>query len=188
MPFITEELWHIFSFKGADGNSSIMVSSWPKSFEADFKNAEDDFEVLQNLVIAIRSFKKDLGLQQRPECFIVPEDARSTQLLKDNAVWISFLARADITMDNNLNLKECVVTAASGFQIAIARNTIGDINTHKTRIEKKIKEVTTFIGNLERKLSNPSFCQRAPEEVIHQTKSTLKDTQIEKARLEKIQW
>jgi valyl-tRNA synthetase len=58
-----------------------------------------------------------------------------------------------------------------------------DPATEKTRIEKDIAKAQKEIGGLEKKLGNPDFVSRAPEEVVAEIRQRLDD---EKARLQRL--
>ena len=55
----------------------------------------------------------------------------------------------------------------------------------KKRLEKEIEKQTKQVESLKAKLANPNFIERAPEDLVLQTKSNLEESQSNLKELEK---
>jgi valyl-tRNA synthetase len=58
-----------------------------------------------------------------------------------------------------------------------------DVEAEKTRLGKDITRSEKEIGGLEKRLANPQFLERAPEDVIAELKTRLGDEQTRRQRL-----
>jgi valyl-tRNA synthetase len=59
-----------------------------------------------------------------------------------------------------------------------------DVDEEIRRLEKQITDIAKTIGALEKKLSNPNFIERAPEEVVEKNRGALDE---ERGREQKLQ-
>ncbi|MBN2120039.1 MAG: valine--tRNA ligase [Candidatus Omnitrophica bacterium] len=186
MPFITEEVWQKINSSKKQG--SLMVSEWPAGLKIKALKSEiDSFLALKELIISLRSFKKDLGLYERIEMMVGSGDKRRSRVLKDNLEWVSFLARANIVIGKT-SCKESISTANKDFDISLSREFIKDADIHKRKIEKKIEELSGVITSQKNKLSNSSFVKKAPQEVVSGVREKVKVCLDERERLKRIRW
>ncbi len=188
MPFITEEIWQKINSKG--GKSSIMVSDWPELKNVSFvpKEIPQDFINLRDLVLAVRRFKKDLGLSQKLGVAVFSNNLKALEIVKENKPWIDFLSRSFIEVKGSA-LKEGFISITTPvYDIGISRKDAPDIGSGKNPVSERINRLSSFISIQEKKLKNSNFTDKAPAKVVEETKSKLKVSLQEKERLEKIKW
>ena len=58
-----------------------------------------------------------------------------------------------------------------------------DVDAERTRLKRELEKAQREIDNLERKLSQSSFVERAPKEVVEENRRRLTDYQDQAAKL-----
>ncbi|MEN3044909.1 MAG: valine--tRNA ligase [Candidatus Hydrothermales bacterium] len=166
IPFITEELWHRLPFK--QEKESISLESWPCVFDINFEKEKEEFEFLIETVNLIRELKGiyNIPSNEKVNVFIKEKkDKRFFELLQ----LLAKSSTLEVEPTENflgyvVNGKELLVTLPMGV----------NIEKEKQRIKKEIIELKNLIKDLERKLTNPEFLEKAPEEVIRKTEEKKK--------------
>ena len=72
---------------------------------------------------------------------------------------------------------------AAGFSLEIPLADLIDAKAEKTRLTKELEKVRREIDGLSRKLSNASFVEKAPREVVEENKRRLADYQEQSGKL-----
>jgi len=177
MPFITEKIYQFLPVKEKD---SIMITSFPvvmKNYI--FEEDEANFEFLKEIVYSIRNLRGEYNISPSVSINVVLkiEDDVKKSFLEKNETCIKKLAKV-----NNLSfLKEYRKSAeesiyvGSGFEIYARVAELINIEKEKEKIQKEIERLTKQIENIRAKLSNPSFLEKAPLEVIEREQKKLDD-------------
>lgn len=173
-PFVTETIWQTLPWYKQ--GSMAISSSWPGATNYD-EIAAGEFERLQALVSEIRFVTAELPGSGK---YRVVYGADS--LVAENATLIQHLARLEAIehTDQPTGLR----LAASGREawLDIDEKTLYE---HQTNLEVRLAEAHQRRATLEGRLSNESYLQKAPEQLVEATKAELHETQQLQARLEK---
>jgi valyl-tRNA synthetase len=167
MPFISEELYANL----ADRDGVLLATSgWPEFgdtlVDADAK-AEIDW--LIRLVSAIRSTRSDLNV---PAAAIVPlvlRDAAPASLARVERYrgLIERLARVDAgDLNGAIPDGGAARIALDELTIVLPLAGIIDITVERGRLAKEGKRIDGEIDRIDKKLGNPQFIEKAPEEVV----------------------
>jgi valyl-tRNA synthetase len=167
MPFISEELYANL----ADRDGALLATSgWPEFgdtlVDADAK-AEIDW--LIRLVSAIRSTRSDLNV---PAAAIVPlvlRDAAPASLARVERYrgLIERLARVDAgDLNGAIPDGGAARIALDELTIVLPLAGIIDITVERGRLAKEGKRIDGEIDRIDKKLGNPQFIEKAPEEVV----------------------
>src|SRR3989338_6536865 len=157
-------------------SESIMLASWP---QADRKKisaaAERKVDMMREAVTGIRDLRAKLNVPPaKPlEVTVKVKSAADQKSLKRFTALIKHLARLE---------KLEVVTAfdrQQGFLSNIMKDTevfvrtegVLDVAAEKDRIRKKIEETSRYLTQLEARLGNKDFADRAPAEVVEKEKA-----------------
>ncbi|MEN3045556.1 MAG: valine--tRNA ligase [Candidatus Hydrothermales bacterium] len=166
IPFITEELWHRLPFKRE--KESISLESWPSEFNVSFEKEKRDFEFLKETVNLVRELRGiyNIPTSEKIEVFIGTEkDKRFFELLK-------LLTKSSV-LDKKPS-ENFLGYVIYGEELLVSLPKTVNIQKEKQRIKKEISELEGLIKDLEKKLSNPDFLEKAPEEVIRKTEEKKK--------------
>ena len=181
MPFITEELW-----QQTGGEGMLMSASWPR-FDASAIDAEADDEInwLIDLVSEIRSIRSEMNVpgSARPSLTLTGAGDESIVRLARHNDLITFLGRVSDAKVADAAPAGAVpfVAAEATAHLAIAE--FIDLKAEEARLRKELTVFDKDIEAVRKKLDNPAFVSRAPEEVIEENRERLRDAEAGKAKL-----
>jgi valyl-tRNA synthetase len=193
MPHITEEIWQRVP-KWPEAQASIMVSRFPTAF-VDAKidrDAERDFEVVQAFVGSARTIRAehDVPKSQPMRIHWHTDDHAKRAVLEAERSTIETLARGKMCfeadaaklLDPSAHFDNAAVFINAGVRAAVP----GVIDTEKERdrLQRDLKKVEKELDVVERKLSNPSFVERAPDAVVEKSKRDASELREKRERLE----
>jgi valyl-tRNA synthetase len=175
MPFITEELWQRMPAHPAwKRPASLVVAEFPDGTKLPrFTEAGHQWALVQDLITGIRS--------ARALANINPKDTVDLHLRADNAL-SSVVLNVSHLIKRLASVKELkagtetkrpgqsLVTIGKGFEGYIPAAGILDVASEKKRLSGERDRVTKVLAGIKAKLENPNFADRAPEDVIQQTK------------------
>lgn len=167
IPFVTEAI-----HETRDGDSLLMIARWPEVSDGTDTDTATSFGELRALVTRIRNLRAVYRID--------PVKRLTVSLsMKDTGLSESFpaierLARIDITAPFEGAVAELVVSDRLSARVSLEG--IIDIVAERARIGKELAESEAYAASLETKLGNPSFAERAPEQVVLQTRNLLDET------------
>jgi len=184
MPFITEELWQNLPHKGV----SIVMAPYPE-FDPQMvdQRAESQSELIQEIIAKVRSVRAELNVDAKltVPVRIATTDAELTELLSSAREYIFKLAQVNqLEIVPRLSGEQLGARAVAGG-LALEVPLAGSINVdaERARLKKELQKVQDQVESLERKLSNASFVDRAPKEVVEENRRRLADYRDEAAKL-----
>jgi valyl-tRNA synthetase len=184
-PFLCEELWQrLGEFAPQRGllspepaAASAMIAAWPE-IPADWQNAalEARFERLQETIVAVRNVRAVYGIASSVELALhvrcQPEVATQFQgvAAQFENLAKTCLKAAGVEVERPRGAASFSLNDADGF---IPLSGIVDREAEVVRQRKEADKLRGFIAGHEKKLSNASFVQKAPAEVVEQVRETL---------------
>lgn len=189
MPFLTEELWQEVRNYLADAPSSIMLAKYPQLEE--FKTACDEaaaskIKWLQEVVLAVRSARSDLGLapQQRLQLRFVKGEAAQREQLLELTSYLAKLARVELASDVAASDNAVAATlVVNGAELALELDADA-FSKEKDRLASELTKLTKESDMLSAKLNNAEYCKRAPSEIVQRDRDRLALLQTKKSRLQ----
>ncbi|CAB1368613.1 valine--tRNA ligase [Denitratisoma oestradiolicum] len=177
IPFITEELWQIVApvagrFPGA--GASLMTQAYPKAdLERCDGNAEAWVAQLKQMVNACRSLRGEMNLSPAQKVPLVA--AGDKAVVNAYGPYLAALARlSEVTASGDaLPDSDAPVQMVGDFRLMLKIEI--DVAAEKERLAKELARVEGEIAKAEKKLSTPSFVERAPVAVVEQEKARLAD-------------
>ena len=174
-PFVTEAIWQNLSW--TDG--MIIDQMWPSLMNFDLISGEN-FERLIEVVSNIRGMETALAKFNRGKKFtlLVGEDI----LVNDNLLLVKFLSRVPAMSSIN--------GAPRGLRLAIANHELyldvpeRVIVDYKDELENKILAVGRELDNLNARMMNPRYVEKAPAGLVRETRNSIaeKEELIEKMK------
>ncbi len=183
MPFVTEELYD--ALVGTE--STLLTAAWPAPSDALVdQNAKDEIDWLVRLIEAVRSARSDMN---------VPVAAKPPLLLVGaNEVTRARLVQYQPILQRLARLSEASVATtvpAGSIQLVVDEATavlpianLIDVAAERVRLEKEVTRLAAEIGKMDQKLGNPSFVERAPEEVVDELRERKRDADVARGKLE----
>lgn len=166
-PFVTETIWQNLSWT----NGMLIVNEWPKTYKVDQERVAN-FEELIDIVTNIRSHFQSLpGANSYPIAF------HDDELVYRNQLLIQHLTKAPC-------VPQIKGQEASGLRLAIQNhNNIylqipEDIHAkYKANLEDRILKLGREINTLQARLDNPRYVEKAPTELVEESRLALHDKQ-----------
>ena len=172
IPFITEELWQtVAPIAGRKNAESVSLARYPQSEPAKIDGAADaEMALLKSLVDAVRNLRGEMGVSpaQRIPLFVAGNAAaigRFAPYLQSLAKVSEFQAVAELPQ------AEAPVAIVGDFRLMLHVEI--DIAAEKERLGKEITRLEGELVKARAKLSNASFVERAPAQVVEQEKARL---------------
>ncbi len=171
MPYLTEEIWQRLPHKG----DSIMLAGWPATDEArDDREASEQIETLIALVTKVRNIRSEMNIpaSSRLKLNIGAADERALRMIEESADQIRRLARVEeITTDRLPASETAARDIVAGIEIAVPLEGLIDIKIERERLNKELTRKDDEARSLASRLDNPSFVERAPQDVVEQTRT-----------------
>jgi len=187
MPYITEELWA----KLAQRPQALIATAWPETppfdgGDAQADMAKEDMDWVVNLVSAVRSVRSEMNVPPavRMPLLLKGAGAKEAARLERHRPLIVSLARLEsVTLTEADAPKGSAQVVVEGLTAILPLAGIIDLDQEKERLTKDAGKLAVEIDKLEKKLGNPGFLAKAPEEVVEEQQARLAEAQ---AALDKI--
>jgi valyl-tRNA synthetase len=186
-PFLTEELWARLGESGPARAGMLIIEPWPV-LPAAYEDAAAAGEInwLIDLISEIRSIKAEMNVPPaaRPPLTLSgagPESRDRLSRHRDLILSLGRLQSADEAAAAPAGAVPFVVGEATG---ALAIAEFIDIAAERARLVKDIAGLDADIERTAKKLGNPDFVARAPEEVVEENRERQAAAEAAKAKLQ----
>lgn len=181
MPFVTEEIWKHLSGpsgpsdrdapEGADKNF-LMLHAWPEIRTAQDEEAEAEFEQLRDVIGSIRNLRAEYRIEPGKQVAVQLVSLDLEQVLNDQVEVIQTLARVrPIEIKATGEKPEGAAAAMAGaVQIYLPLEGLVDLAKEKARLSKELESAQRYLTSLDKKLTNKSFIDKAPEKLVSDIK------------------
>jgi valyl-tRNA synthetase len=184
MPFITEELWQNLPHKG----ESIVIAPYPESDpELIDVRIEQQTDIIQDIIVKVRNIRAEMNVDAKlaVPLRIATTDPELTALLSGARDYVFKLAQVSQmeVVSQPSGDKLAARAVAGGMDIEVPLAGLIDVEAEAARLKKELEKAQREIDNLQRKLSQASFVERAPKEVVEENRRRLADYQDQAAKL-----
>lgn len=185
IPFVTEEIWHILE-SGREGRS-VSFEVFPEINKSKINlDSEKEFEEFKEIVSGIRNLKaeNDIPPSEKSKAFVVCSDEFAEKTFDEYHEYIFNLC--------NLSLLEKTKKLEGGQYLS---KVLTDFEIHipfevsEKQIEKYKKEIAqleNYVANIDRKLSNKNFVEKAPADLVEAEKSKREEASGKLEKLKKL--
>ena len=184
MPFLTEELWQTIPHEG----ESIVIAQYPAA-DPDLADseAESQAEMIQDVIVKVRNIRSEMRVDPKQAVVVrmATEDQTVAKLLtgaRDYVFKLATVSQLEIVPQLQGN-KLAAQAVAAGCVLEVPLEGLIDRDSERTRLTRELEKVRKEIDGLDRKLSNASFVERAPADVVDENRRRLKDYQDQAAKL-----
>jgi len=198
IPFLTEEVWQLLAQiapeRGIDiiepAAESIMIAPWPEA-DAMRQNAEIEaqFARFQEVLRAVRDIRARQGVAPKtPLSFGVRCDAATAELLMPMQPYFTSMANATATAVG----PDVAAPSLSahvplpGIDIYVDLAGLIDVEAEIARKRQEAEKLTGFIAAKEKKLTNASFVERAPADVVQKERDGLQELKDQLAAAQEV--
>jgi valyl-tRNA synthetase len=185
IPFITEEIWQLLGqacpARGlespVEATESIMIADWPTSeAKRQDRQIEARFALFQEVLKGLREIRSRQNIPPKtPIEFSVRCNAESAELLQPMASYFDSMVGA-----KGIAWGPATQPLATGANLSLSIGDLYvdladliDVPAEIARNEKEKEKLIGFIDSKEKKLTNASFVDRAPADVVQKERQAL---------------
>ena len=192
MPHITEELWHVLQLK--PDNALLSLQKWPIHENKFVDNKLDNsFQQLFEIIRLIRNLRAELGLKpsEKSPVYLISDNDELIDFLKTLVDDIQTLTKSSevfIFKTNAVDKKEFAKSfsgISSELEVYLPFQDFVNIDALKERLTKDLKKVTIELENLNKRLSNKNFVDKAPKDIVDECRFKLNEGSAQKERITK---
>jgi valyl-tRNA synthetase len=172
IPFITEELWQRIAPLAGKSGRSVMTAPYPRAEPGKIDTESMALvALLKELTNAARTLRSEMNLSPAQRVPLLAAGARS--VLEPCAPYILFLARlSDITFTGaELPKADAPIAVVQDYHLMLKIEI--DRVAESERLRKEAQQLEGEITKAQTKLSNASFVERAPAQVVAQERERL---------------
>ena len=192
MPHITEELWHVLQLK--PDNALLSLQKWPIHENKFVDNKLDNsFQQLFEIIRLIRNLRAELGLKpsEKVPVYLISDNDELIDFLKilvDDIQTLTKSSEVFIFKPNAVDKKEFAKSFSgiiSDLEVYLPFQDFVNIDALKERLNKDLKKVTIELENLNKRLSNKNFVDKAPKDIVDECRFKLNEGSVQKERITK---
>jgi len=185
MPFISEEIWQHLPLS----QKSLAVAPFPESNKLlRDEEAEAEMALLQKAIVEVRTIRAENRIPPRAkvELWMKVKDEEEKSMIETHQIYFQTLAnvRNIEFVDQFPPEKKLLKGVIGSWEVAVSLEGVLDLEQEKKRLEREISKLLLDTKKLENRLKNKNFIDRAPENVVQETKEKLKSLQNRKAKFE----
>ena len=182
MPHITEELWQTLTQKEGQ---FLALQTYPQvNSELIDPDLEDSFVNLIETIRTIRNLRAEAEIKPGIKASVIlqNESIKEREILEIGKVYLENLGKVDnlsiIETLENENI-QCIAGVVGTTQVLIPLSGLIDIEKLKAKLEKKLAKIEKEAESVSARLNNPTFVNKAPDDVIQANKNTLAEAEMQ---------
>ncbi len=165
MPFITETIWQALPHEGP----SVMVSKWPEYDEKlNFSVEEAQMESLMDAVRAIRNRRAEMNVppSKKAKVLILTEKEDTFSAGAGFFPKLAYASEIELIDAVPADAAKMASVVTGDAQLYMPMGDLIDFEAERARLGKEKKKVEDDIAFVMKKLNNPKFVDKAPENVV----------------------
>jgi valyl-tRNA synthetase len=171
MPFITEEIWQRVAPLAGISGATIMHQPYPQVEPSKIDTqAEADIEWLKGAILGIRNIRGEMNISPAKHINVLFANGGSDDQARLNANRPFLIKMANLASATWLEAgTEAPLSATSlvgEMQVLVPMAGLIDKDAELGRLHKELDKLSKVIAQVEGKLSNPKFVDKAPEAVV----------------------
>ncbi len=185
MPFMTEELWAVKGKAGPAREGLLCHADWPDLAGLENPAAEAEIGFVVDLISEIRSVRTEVNVAggAQVELVIVAPKPATRAIVANWEAMIARQARASAISFAAAAPAQSAQIVVRGETIAMPLAGLIDLGAEKARLTRELGKLDGDIAGVERKLSNPDFVAKAPEEVIEENRERIAEARARQVKI-----
>jgi valyl-tRNA synthetase len=204
MPHITEEIWQTLT-QNSD-NDFLAVQKYPEIIQSYInQELESEFKILMDVVREIRKLRAEANIkpgieipvnfssqEEKDRSILENMEAYITRLGKiykysikitEEPITIFSVENARVESETQGSIDRGIAGITGTIQVLIPLDGLVDIEILKAKYQKNLDKVNKEYESINKRLSNPSFVNKAPDEVIQGAREALAAAETQRAML-----
>ena len=194
MPFVTEEIWQSIGPMAGKTGDTIMHQPYPVADQKKINpQAEADIDWLQRCILGLRQIRGEMDISPAKPLDILVQDADEADRKRLDAMrpWLFSLGRIQSLEFVTDDAPESAMSVVGNMKLLVPMAGLIDKDAELARLDKQIAKLEKELAGALAKLSNSSFIDRAPAEIVakarEQAQAQQQNVDDLKAQREKIQ-
>ncbi len=182
MPFITEEIWQRIKTLAGTSGDTIMLQPWPEAESAKVDAAaEADIDWVKTLMLGVRQIRGEMNISMAKRIDVILANANADDLrrLADFEPLLAKLAKFESirVLDAGAVAPLAATALVGDMQVLVPMAGLIDKDAELARLDKEIGRLEGEVKRVGGKLSNASFVDKAPAEVIEKERAKLAEAE-----------
>ena len=186
MPFLTEELWARTAEEAGIARPQLLaLTEWPERAVAD-NAAAREINWLVDLISQIRSVRAEVNVPAGAQIpiVLVGAGARERGWIATHEAAIKRLARVEEISEADAPPPQSAQVILGDVAVCLPLAGVVDLDAERARLKKELDRLAGEIKKIDAKLSNPSFVERAPEEVVEEQRERRDEAEGRRVKVE----
>jgi valyl-tRNA synthetase len=174
IPFVTEKIW-----ERCEKKYLLIKFSYPEKRNRTQFSSKNFTEVIK-VIEKIRSMRKLAGVDPTKKVIAflhVDVDKQEEDILKNNSNIIEALSRLESLSFSSFPEEPGAIDSVGNIQIFLPDRGMIDPKAEKIRLEKELQKAEKVYSGLQKKLGSQGFLQKAPPELVEQSRQQAKRLQ-----------
>ncbi|MCA9523462.1 MAG: valine--tRNA ligase [Myxococcales bacterium] len=185
MPFVTEEIWQ--KLPKRDAPSSIMIADYPASNAAWRFAGAGDLDVVIDVVTLLRTIRGENRIPHHLEMAVtlVSPNADLRRIAEREEGHIrqqAGLASLRVIAEGQ-RPKKSAIAVQGEMQLFVPLEGLVDIDAEIARLQKELAKNAKEAEQVQKKLANPNFVDKAPADVVEKQRDRLELLRLEHTKL-----
>lgn len=190
MPFVTEEIWQkLPAHPDWERPKSLVIARYPEADKLPrFPKEAEAWQAVQSLISGIRSVRTQAGLPPRSDVkvFVRAEGELANLFMSAKADICRLAFVTDFSASASMQRPgKCLVDVGRGYEAYVPAGDLIDVAKETQRMKSEVARIDKIVKGLDAKLSSPNFVDRAPADVVEQTRAQRDNMQAQLTSLAK---
>lgn len=183
IPFITEEIW-LKNKLDKNSNDFLMYANWSNENSTKDREIDDVYKII-DIITSIRSFKNELGVSPGSliDISLKNTSKETIDFFNNNQIVVKKLGRINNILDKDLD-KGSATLVINGELFKLYFEQDVDLEIIKNNLSKKHSKIKEEINKINTRLSNKSFTDKAPKDIVEQEKTNFDKLEKDAKKIE----
>ncbi|MGA1621946.1 MAG: class I tRNA ligase family protein, partial [Synechocystis sp.] len=186
MPHITEELWQ--TLHQAEGDFLAKQAYPGVDHTLINPELEAQFDLLINTLRTIRNLRAEAGIKPGAMVTVIlqSENDQERQTLTQGETYLKNIGKVEtlqVVPQLTNEQPQCIAGVVDTIQVLIPLSGLVDLDVLRGKIQKNLDKVNKEYESINKRLSNPGFVNKAPEEVIQGARDALAAAETQRTML-----
>ncbi len=183
IPFVTEEIW-LNNKLDKDSSDYLMLANWSEEKPVE-SNEYNDVSNIIEIITSIRSFKNEIGVSPGSliDISLVNTNSKTQEFFNKNEIVLKKLGRiSKILLEDQKKSSASLIIKGELYKMYFEQDV--DIKTIKDTLLKKHSKIKDEMDKINTRLSNKSFIDRAPKDIVELEKSNFNNLEKDAKKIQ----
>ena len=183
IPFVTEEIW-LNNKLDKESSDYLMFANWSNEKPQE-SNEYNDVSNIIEIITSIRSFKNEIGVSPGSliDISLANTNSKTQDFFNKNEIVLKKLGRiSNILLEDQKKSSTSLIIKGELYKMYFEQDV--DIKTIKDTLLKKHSKIKDEMDKINTRLSNKSFIDRAPKDIVEQEKSNFNNLEKDAKKIQ----